>query len=482
VSITSLSPLDRAVLFALVFCGGFANLATEIIGPRLFSSLFGNTTIVWAILISVTLVGLSVGYVLGGRVRRDQVRRALPALLIVNALWLLAVSWIVWEVPASASASGVTIDSGVILTTAGAAFFVPSVLFGMLSPMAIALLTSDRPSEAISEIVGNIYALSTLGSVLGALTAAYVWIPWIGLSASLRIFALGLVIFAAYFAAPSRRSLAAAALIACLIAPQPGYRWRDDDGLELIAQREGYYQTIRVYGDGSTFVQMHLGPTFHSRMSLITGEPTFSYAERILALIDDDLTGRRALVIGGAGHAIARSLERRGAEVVEVEIDPLVRELSDQHFGPIGGEVVIADGRVYLARAAEASFDLVIVDAFDGAANVPPQLTTLEFFEAVDRVLRPGGRMLYNFIGTPEGPRSRSFHAMSATLRAAFDFTGGDYEPGITSRNILLAASPDPLDDLPLRDLPADGLLLTDDRNPIEILLSEARTFYYFRR
>ncbi len=53
------------VIFLFVFFSGFASLATEIIGPRLFSSLFGYTTQIWAAIISVTLLGISVGYYLG---------------------------------------------------------------------------------------------------------------------------------------------------------------------------------------------------------------------------------------------------------------------------------------------------------------------------------------------------------------------------------------------------------------------------------
>ncbi|MFW5691445.1 MAG: hypothetical protein ACOCXZ_02980, partial [Chloroflexota bacterium] len=65
---------DPLAIYALVFFGGFANLAAEIIGPRMFASLFGNTNIVWAVMISVTLVGLSVGYTIGGRVQQARAR------------------------------------------------------------------------------------------------------------------------------------------------------------------------------------------------------------------------------------------------------------------------------------------------------------------------------------------------------------------------------------------------------------------------
>ncbi len=184
----------KLLIYSLVFYSGFANLATEIIGPRLVASLFGSTTIIWAIIISITLVGISVGYFLGGRVPSGRVLKLLPILLIANAAWLLAVSWFVWKIPGDFASAGYLS----ITITCFIAFFPPAVLFSMTSPLVISLLTSIHPPEAISRDVGNIYALGTLGSVLGALAAAFILIPYVGLSTSLRLFALISVLICDY--------------------------------------------------------------------------------------------------------------------------------------------------------------------------------------------------------------------------------------------------------------------------------------------
>lgn len=473
------------LLYVLVFFGGFANLATEIIGPRLFASIFGETTIIWAIIISVTLVGLSVGYVIGGRIERPQIRKVLPLILVGNALWLIAVSWLVWQVPADAAAQGLGVDTSIVLTTATSAFFIPSLLFGTISPMVITLLTEQHPPENMSRIAGNVFAMGTMGSVSGALSAALLLIPWIGLSTSLQAFALLLTGFAAYFWLPSRRPIAAGIGALCVLLPQPDFQWQNDEGLRLVEQREGYYQTVRVYTDDQTLMQMHLGPTFHSRIDLITREPLFNYAATMLRYIED-VSGKRALVVGGAGHALAHYLENRGAVVTEVEIDPIVIQLSDAHFGAIRGDVVMQDGRVFIENAAPASYDLILIDAFDGGASVPAQLTTVEFFAAVKQALTPDGLMLYNFIGTPEGERAESFRALGTTLNQtmpASGFARANMDSDTTiNQNLILVASPSPVSAFSLESLPSDGFLLTDDLNPIDILLERARTQFYFRR
>jgi spermidine synthase len=463
--------IDTVIIFVLVFFGGFASLATEIIGPRLIASLFGSTTLIWAIIISITLIGLALGYFLGGRVSRRHARWVLPTVLIANALWLMAVSWLVWTIPNRYAGLGVQN----ILVTALAAFFVPSTLFGTISILAITLLSLSRSAEEMSKLVGGVYAVSTVGSVLGAVSAAFFFIPWVGLTASLRLFAIGLVLFSGYFL--FRRTLVApgAALAVCLFVALPSFQWSST--YRLVAQAEGYYETIRIYTDDESFIRLHLGDTYESEMDLKTREPNFRYAKTMLSLAGD-VAGKHVLCIGGAGHAIARALENRGATVVEVEIDPVVVKMSDQYFGPLRGTVVVQDGRTYVNQSPPAQFDYVFVDAFNGAASVPPQLTTLEFFQAVRRVMKPTGQMLYNFIGAPSGKKSESFGALARTIADAFVDARMAAAGGQITQNIIFAASASPIPgtaDGQLSPAPRDGFLLTDDLNPIDVLIERSR-------
>lgn len=466
---------NKLIIYSLVFYSGFANLATEIIGPRLVASLFGSTTIIWAIIISITLIGISVGYLIGGRVRQERVLKVLPWILILNAAWLIALSWFIWKIPGGFASVGYP----AIAITSFIAFFPPSVLFSMTSPLAISLLAVDRPKDSISKEVGNIYALGTLGSVLGALAAAFVLIPYVGLSASLKIFAIVACIFALVFLSSRRRLTGIALLVIFGLIPQPVYRWGEDLGLTLLAQTEGYYQTIRVLTDNSTFIQMNLGPTFHTQMRLSDQEPVFGYAAQMVRLAGN-VQGKRILIIGGAGHTQARALEKRGAHVTEVEIDPFVVRLSDIHFGEIRGPVVVTDGRTYLNQTDGEQFDFIFVDAFDSLASVPTQLITREFFESIDRSLVPGGRLIYNFIGVPQGSKSNSFRAIAATISSVFGDVRASVIEGESLTNIILIASQATLATMGFPSAPEGGKILTDDLNPAEIYFEQARSGYYF--
>ncbi len=467
--------MQKTIIFTLVFFSGFANLATEIIGPRLVASLFGSTTVVWAIIISVTLLGISIGYYLGGRVPFERVNSILPLVMVVNACWLLAISWIIWWIPNQISGvdlQNAAINYGLITLISVAAFLAPAALFSTVSPVAITLLSRDTPTEQVSKTVGNVYALGTIGSVSGALAAAFYLIPWVGLSSSLRLFAVLLVLFSAYFWLRKRSYVVVAALALCLFIPQPDLIW--DSDLTLLLQREGYYQTIRIYTDDSTFIRFHLGPVYESEMDLRTFEPRFGYAKRILDSIGD-IQGKKILMIGGAGHSLTRALENRGATLTEVEIDPIVVQVSDKFFGPIEGEVVVQDGRTYVNQAGADTFDYVVVDAFNGPASIPPQLTTLEFFESVEDILKPDGKLIYNFIGYHDGPKAESYFALATTMSAAMEDVRVMKADVPIVQNIVFVASPSALLDSDLERAPANGVLLTDDLNPVEIFFERAQ-------
>lgn len=456
------------VLYFFVFISGFISLSTEIIGPRLFASFFGTTTIIWAIMISVTLGGLSLGYYIGGNLVPQKADKMLPLALILNAVWLLLTSWLVWLLPP-------LIGIGILpLTiTAVISFLIPFTVFGMISPISISLASLEISDKKISKVVGNIFALGTAGSILGALVAAFILIPFIGLSTSLRIFAVIQVLFAFYFHAGGlKKSLIVLFFIICLLVPQPDYKWKSDD--ILLNQSEGYFQTIRIYTNKNrTATIFHLGPTYESDIDPRSGEPLFGYAGQMVSLVGN-ASGKRILSIGGAGHSMARSLEKRGAIVTEVEIDPFVISASDRFFGRIKGEEINQDGRVYLNRASPGTFDYILIDAFNGPTSIPEQLTTLECFKAIKLALKPSGKMLYNFIGIPQGEGSDSFLALSRTMSDVFRNVRSSQTKGYSNQNIIFMASDADINDYGVK-VPVMGTLLTDDLNPIDIYLFRAR-------
>ena len=108
----------------------------------------------------------------------------------------------------------------------------------------------------------------------------------------------------------------------------------------------------------------------------------------------------RVLIVGGGDGGTAREcLRHPGVQQLDlVEIDGLVVELCQQHLPSIGGSawsdprlrLTVGDGIAWVAAAAEASYDVVIVDGSDPAGPAEG-LFNRSFFEHCRRILRPGG-------------------------------------------------------------------------------------------
>ncbi|MEB3332206.1 MAG: polyamine aminopropyltransferase [Synechococcaceae cyanobacterium] len=145
--------------------------------------------------------------------------------------------------------------------------------------------------------------------------------------------------------------------------------------------------------------------------------PALCSAERI----------ERVLVIGGGDGGTARECLRH-PEVRQldlVEIDGLVVRWSQQHLAAIGAgcwsdprlQLTVGDGIAWVAEAAAASYDVVIVDGSDPAGPAEG-LFNRAFFAHCRRILRPGGV----FVTQSESPEAfRPVHvAIVALLRELF--------------------------------------------------------------
>jgi spermidine synthase len=130
----------------------------------------------------------------------------------------------------------------------------------------------------------------------------------------------------------------------------------------------------------------------------------------------------RVLVIGGGDGGTAREcLRHPGVRHLDlVEIDGLVVECAQRYLPSLGGgcwddprfQLTVGDGIAWVAAAATASYDVVIVDGSDPAGPAEG-LFNRAFFEQCRRLLRPGGV----FATQSESPESfREVHLATVRL------------------------------------------------------------------
>ena len=172
----------RFAILAMIFCCGASSLAVELAASQVLAPYFGDSINVWGVLIGMVLLYLSIGYVLGGRIADRHPRFWLFFLLQALAgAWVALTPAVAGPVLATSLHAFQGVAGGAVVSTFAAVillFAVPTVLFGCAPPFAIRLLLPRV--EAGGRTAGRVYALSTAGSILGALVPVFVTIPYLG--------------------------------------------------------------------------------------------------------------------------------------------------------------------------------------------------------------------------------------------------------------------------------------------------------------
>ncbi len=180
-----------ALIFALVFVGGFCVMAIELLGGRLLAPWFGSSIYVWGSIITVFMLGLSAGYLAGGTfsLHRPSLRR-LGGLFFASAL--AVVPLVFWADPLMGAIFARIEDPRYgSLLAALALFFVPTALMGMLSPYAIRLSVRNRHHSG--HVAGKLYFVSTAGSALGTLLTSFYLVLYLEVDQILYLIVAGLV-------------------------------------------------------------------------------------------------------------------------------------------------------------------------------------------------------------------------------------------------------------------------------------------------
>jgi len=412
--------VGRVRLGTVVFAGGVGTLATEIAASRLLAPYFGSSTIVWANIIGLILLYLSVGYWLGGKVAdRRPHARLLGSLILVAAVAIAVTPFVVRPILDVALRGLDAVSVGAVVGSFFAAlalFAIPVTLLGAVAPFAIRLALEDV-GEA-GTVAGRLYALSTVGSIVGTFLSAIVTIPLLGTQRTMLASAALLVLAAALLLGARWQLLTL--LVAGLLFVPAG-KIKASPG--LLFETESPYQYVQIVerSDGSRALRLNEGVAVHSvwrRDTVLTGGEWDMFLV-VPALLDRPV--ERMLVIGNAGGTIARAYGEMypAVEIDGIEIDPEVSEAARRYLG-LGDNpnltVITADGRPYLELTDER-YDVIVVDAYR-QPYIPFYLATREFFQAVRDHLEPGGVVALNVAVVPGDERLP--RAVGSTVLAAF--------------------------------------------------------------
>lgn len=168
--------IPGAVVIGVAFISGFCIMTIEILGARIMSPYFGGSQYVWGSIITVFMLALAMGYLLGGRL---SMRNPNP---VTYAMFFIAAA--VFSLPIILFADLIMLPIFLAiedprygsLIASIAMYFVPTCILGMISPYSVRLLV--RNHEHSGHMAGQLYFVSTIGSAAGTLGTSFYFVLW----------------------------------------------------------------------------------------------------------------------------------------------------------------------------------------------------------------------------------------------------------------------------------------------------------------
>lgn len=477
--------MNRLPATAIVFGASATVLVVELAAVRLFAPYVGQSLETFTAIVTVVLAGISFGTWIGGRVadRSPDVLRLIGGELLaggVATLLVVPLTALVGDAVVGAGNAGLVVASVVTL-------FAPAALLSAVSPAVVRLALSSL--DRTGSTVGYYSAVGTAGAITGSILTGFVLVPLIGTTAILTT--AGVLTVSAGAVIRVRRVVAWLAVVNLLVVLVAAAAWASGR-----CDHETRYYCVQIIESPPTGRLLVLDDLSHSYVDL--DDPThleFTYTRMLAAAMLAHTHGPLDVTfIGGGAYSLPTWLaeSRPGSTSTVLEVDPGLAEFVDAHLPPPSGvpdTLLLGDGRVSMRGLGTDSTDVVVGDAFGGRA-VPWHLTTLEFAEEIDRVLKPDGLYMANLI---DGPELEFIRAMAATLDAVWPHvavvtlpdrlaTGGNFvvigthdaldAAALVAENQRLGLDVVVLQGSELESFIGDAAVLTDDHAPVDQLLS----------
>ena len=455
---------------------GFASLTLQVVWTRLLVQILGPTTYAFSTVVAIFIVGIAIGAGIASRIVTRMKNPAVglaASMLISAALALAAASAVDW---ALLTLGGIVarpeyqfidvLRREVLLVTA---LLLPmTIAFGTAFPFAVAL--AGGRDENVTANLGVIYAINTLGAILGSLLAGFVLIPLIGLHTTIRVVAAisAVTAIAILLGAPRGRgqfaalAIAVVVLIAAAIVPEWNRSLLSSGAYKYaIAVRSGNLESALTAGDLLSYREGSTGTVTVRRLTgtislAIDGKVDASNAgdmltQRLLAHVPLLLhpNPRRAAIIGlGSGVTLGSALTHPLAEATVLEISEEVVDASrffeaENHraLADPRTRLVVGDGRTHLMLGRQ-SYDVIVSEPSNPWMAGIASLFTREFFEGARERLAPGG-VLCQWAHTYD-ISNRDLKSIVATFLSVFP-NGTLWLVG--DADVLLVGSTEPLDE-----------------------------------
>lgn len=480
-----------------VFLASFSIMVFEIVGSRVMGPYFGTSLQIWTLLIGIVLGSISLGYIWGGRKANDGATVSFFSRLYLFAGMTLAVTLLLRDIIISVILIGKLPFLVAAFVTTILLFGPTSFFLGAITPYAMTL--KGQEEKRLGILVGNLSAISTIGSIVGTFAAGLILIPLFGTTSILiGLIVLLLLVGVGLFLPKTGGQIGSLGVTFLLVLSYSVYYYSFRDAANPL-DVDTQYNRVLLYTvtntEGNKVRILGINNENHSAMYLESNELVNEYTKYYDLFSLAVPNAQRVLMLGGAGYSYPKhALEKYPHLSLDVvEIDPGVTALARKYFRLVDDPrltIYHQDARIFLNNPPR-KYDAILGDAFGSRYAVPFHLTTKEAMEKIYAALSEEGIFIMNVISAQEGSGSRYLHAQVKTLQEVFPYvTTFKVLPEAKEiyQNIMIIASKSPFPTVSTDEYfnsflqnrfdsnssSQQGIVLTDEYAPVEKMLYEA--------
>ena len=417
-----------ALVYVAIALSGLCALGAEVVWTRMLSLLLGATVYTFSIILAVFLIGLWAGSSGGSWLAA---RTAKPRLALAGCQFLLgaSVAWTAYTLAHSLPYWPVDpwlsldpwFNFELDLARCVWTIFPATLLWGASFPLALA--SAAVPGEDPGQLSGEVYAVNTAGSILGALLFTLVFIPGIGTVGSQQLL-IGLSAAAGITAAVSAGALRRTRILrlAAATAAVLALAWTVSDvpwqvvaygrRVAPIVRAEDLFDrrnptTVLFRGEGinsSVVIAERAG----QRHFYVSGKAEASTApldmrlERMMghipALVHPE--PHSVLIVGFGAGVTAGSFVPYSTinRILICELEPLIPPASTNYFGKQNNWVaddrrtrIVYDDARHFIFTTKDKFDVITTDPIHPWVKGTSTLYSKQYYELVKSHLNPGG-------------------------------------------------------------------------------------------
>ena len=463
-----------ALAAAALGASGFASLTLQVVWTRLLVQILGPTTYAFSTVVAIFIVGIAVGSAIASRLSsRVSASVGLACTLLMSAgLALAAASAVDWalltiaEIVSRPNYQFADVLQREVLLVTG--LLLPmTIAFGAAFPFAIAMAT--KRDETVTENIGLVYAINTIGAILGSLLSGFVLIPRLGLHGTIRLVAAIAATVAIIILIKSARAagrtfafaLAGAVAVAIALVPEWDRSLLSSGAYKYApAMRGPSLETALTAGELLSYQE---GSTGTVAVRRLTGTTSLAIDGKVDASNAGDMLTQRLLahmplllhpnpkqvaILGlGSGVTLGSALTHPLEQATVLEISREVVAASnffqvENHdaLNDSRTRLIVGDGRTHLMLGKQ-QYDVIVSEPSNPWMAGIASLFTREFFAGARDRLTPGG-VLCQWAHTYDISRD-DLRSIVATFLSVFPH-GTMWLVG--DADVLLLGSTEPLD------------------------------------